>query len=117
MWPIKLYPNAGSVIIEDDLCASFTYNHAVSSKLAISLVKVNMSNVRNLPAIGRRQMSVEIQEFIDTHFGVGKIVKVNVNAVLIADHSVYKCCSPAEVSPSQRAIPPLLPFPSYRRVI
>ncbi len=88
MWPVKLCPNAESVIIEDYLCASFTYNHAFSSKLAIILVKANMSDVRNLPAVGRRQLSVEIQEFIVAYFGGGEIVKVNANSVLIADHSV-----------------------------
>ena len=68
MWPIKLCPNAASVIIQDYLRASFTYNHAFPSKLAIILVKVYMSNVRNLPAVGCRQISVEIQEFIGADF-------------------------------------------------
>jgi hypothetical protein len=89
MWPIKLCPNAASVVIEDHLCAPFTYNHAFPAKLAIVLVKANMSDVRNLPAGGRRQISVEIQEFIGAYFGVGEKVLVNANAVLIADHSVY----------------------------
>ena len=89
MRPIKLCPNAASIIIEDHLCVSFAYNHAVPSKLAIILVKADMSDVRNFPAGGRWQISVEIQEFIDAYFGVGEKVKVNANAVLIADHSVY----------------------------
>src|SRR5215208_1731050 len=89
MWPIKLCPNAASVKIEDHLCASFTDDHAFPSKFAIILVKTNMSDMRNLPAGGHRQISVEIQEFIDAYFGVGEKVKVNSNAVLIADHSIY----------------------------
>ena len=88
MWPIKLCPNAASVVIEDHLCASFTYDHAFPSKLAIILVKVNMSDVRDLPTGCRRQISVEIEEFIDTYFGRGELVQVNANSVLIADHSV-----------------------------
>jgi len=89
MWPIELCPNTASVIIKDYLCASFLDDHAFPSKLTIILVKVYMSDVRNLPAGGRRQISVEIQEFIGADFGVSEKVKVNANAVLIADHSVY----------------------------
>ena len=93
MWPIKLCSNAASVIVQDHLCASFTYNHAFPSKLAIILMKVYMSNVCNLPAVSRRQISVEIQEFIRAHFGFAEKVKVNANAMLIADHSVYSAAS------------------------
>lgn len=88
MRPIKLCPDAASVIIEDHLCASLPYHHAFSSKLAIILVKAHMSDVRHLPAVGWRQISVEVQEFIDAHFGIAEKVKVDANAVLIADHSV-----------------------------
>src|SRR5215207_4469174 len=89
MWPIKLCPSAASVMIEDHLCASFTYDHAFPSKLAIILVKTNMSDMRNLPTGGRRQISVEIQELIDAYPGVGEKVKVDSNAIPIADHSIY----------------------------
>ncbi len=89
MRPVKLCPDTGSVIIEDHLRASFTDDHAFPGKFAVILVKVDMSDVRNLPAVCRRQVSVEIQELIDAHFGVGEKVKVHANAVLIADHSVY----------------------------
>ena len=87
MWPVKLCPNAGSVIIKDHLCASFIYDHAFPRKLAIILVKVNMSDMRNCPAVGHRQLSVEIQELIDAYFWGGEKVKVNANSVSIADHS------------------------------
>jgi hypothetical protein len=85
MGPVKLCLGAGSVVVEDHLCASFTDHHALSSKFAITLVKVNMSDVRDLPAVGRRQLAVEIQEFIDAYFAGGEKVKVNANSVLIAD--------------------------------
>ena len=93
MWPIKLCPNGAPVVVEDNLCASFPYHHTFPGKLAIILMKANMPDMRNLPAIGRRQISVEIQEFIDAYVRVGESVKVNANAVLIADHSVY-CAVP-----------------------
>lgn len=86
MRPVKLGPDTESVIIEDHLCASFTYDHAFSSKLAIVLVKANMADVRNLPAARRRQLPVEIQKFIVAYFGGGEIVKVNANSMLIAGH-------------------------------
>lgn len=88
MWPIKFRPDAASIVIKDHLCASFADDHAFPGKLAILLVKVNMSDVLNLPAIGRRQVPVEIQELIDTYFGRGELVQVNADAAFIADDSI-----------------------------
>src|SRR5215208_8264396 len=93
MRPIKLCPDAASVVIEDHLCASFIQDHAFPGKLAIVLVKADMSHMRNLPTGGHRQISVEIQEFIDACLGGGEKVKVNANAILIADHSIYGAVS------------------------
>ena len=89
MWPIKLCPDAGTVIIENHLCASFGYYHALSCKFAILLVKVNVPDVCNRPTVRRRQVAVEIQEFSGAYFGIGEKVKINANAAPIADHSVY----------------------------
>ena len=89
MWPIKFRPDAASVIIQNDLRASLTDHHAFPGKLAVLLVKAYMSDVRNFPAVSRWQISVEIQEFIGAYPGVGEKVKINTNAVLIADHSVH----------------------------
>lgn len=74
MGPIELCPNAASVVIEDHLCASFPDDHAFPSKLAIVQVKVHMSDVRHRPTLGRQQISIEIQEFIDAHRGGGELV-------------------------------------------
>ena len=93
MRPIELCSDAASVKIKDHLCASFIDDHTFPGELAIILVKVDMSDVCNFPTVGRRQISVEIQEFIDAYPGVGEKVKVNSNAVLIADHSIY-CAVP-----------------------
>ena len=53
-WPIKLCPNAGSIVIKDHLCPFFADDHAFSSKLAIFLVQTDMTDVRNCPTVGRR---------------------------------------------------------------
>ncbi len=60
MWPIKFRPDFGSIVVKDDLCTAFVYDHAVSGKSAIVLVEVNMTDMRNRPAVRCRQVPVKI---------------------------------------------------------
>lgn len=87
MGPIEFRPDAASIVIEDDLGTSIVDDHALPSELAVIFVEGNVTDMRNRPAIGRRQVPVVAQEFFDACFRRAKGVKVNSDPVLISDHS------------------------------
>ena len=67
MGPIKFRPDAASIVIEDDLGTSVVDDHALSIELAVILVEGNVTDMRNCPAVCRRQVPVVSQEFLDPY--------------------------------------------------
>lgn len=90
MGPIKLRADASSIIIEDDLRASFVDDHAFSRELAVAFVKGNVTDMRDRPAVRWRQVAVIVQEFFDACRWRGEGVRVNANPIFISYHS-KKC--------------------------
>ena len=59
MGPIEFRPDAGAIVIEDDLGTSVVDDHALSSELAVTFVEINVTDMRNRPAVRCRQVPVE----------------------------------------------------------
>ena len=59
MGPIKFRSNTASIVIEDNLRASFVDDHTLSNELAVIFVEVNVNDMRNRPAVCGRQVPIE----------------------------------------------------------